>query len=751
MRYQEFDEQIDGLLAAMTLREKIGQLNQIPEPKTPEQAEAYKERIRRGEIGSIILASSATAGNEKRKKGAAQEDSQQKKGAAQEDSQQKKNAAQEDGWQSNINTALCNELQRAAMEESPRHIPLIFGRDVIHGHHTVYPIPLACAASFNEELVEKCYRNIAREAAAEGVHWAFAPMLDLSRDPRWGRVIEGPGEDPYVAKVMGRACIRGFQGEDLKDPDSLAACAKHYIGYGASEGGRDYHRTEIADYSLYNYYLPAFRAAVEAGAATVMSSFNDISGQPVTSGRKYLTDILRGQLGFEGFVVSDWAAVQMLMRFGVAGDRADCARLALHAGVDMDMVDGCYGENLEALVNSGQVPEEELDNAVRRILRIKFAKGLFDRPYCEPRRVDRAGHLADARALAAESMVLLKNEGVLPLKKDVTVALLGPFVHEKRSLLGSWTLDYQIEDTASLLEAMEEKLGREHILFSADETGLYDDSVHTAAKADVVLLALGESWEATGERRCLSDISLSPSQQALIHRMKALGKKVVGIFFCGRPLAMEGVAEQLDAILYAWHSGTKTAEAVCDILFGDVVPSGKTAMTFPRRTGHIPLYYNVTSSGNFVNGYYGEEIFPCYLDSVASPAYPFGYGLSYTTFAYGPVTAEKTRLSLQELEAGKRFRIAVTVENTGDYDGKEVVQLYIHDRTASRMRPLRELKAFQKPLIRRGEAARLRFELGYADLGFYTEQGEYLVEPGSFDIYVGGNCLADNRIRIEVL
>lgn len=716
--YMGYEDQIDTLLAKMTIKEKIGQLNQIYQPRTKDEIENCKRLIRNGEVGSIILASSATAGN--------------------------------DG-KSNIDTELCNELQKVAMEESENHIPLIYGRDVIHGHHTVYPIPLASAASFNEELVEMCYRNVAEEAASEGVHWTFSPMLDLSRDPRWGRIIEGAGEDPYVAMRMGSAYINGFQGKDISEKDSLVACAKHYIGYGASEGGRDYHRTEITDYSLYNYYLPAFRAAVEAGVGTVMSSFNDISGQPVNATPKYLTEILRDKLGFEGYVVSDWAAIQQLIKFGVAENRADCAKLALNAGVDMNMVDNCYIENLERLVTNGQVSEEILNCSVRRILRIKFAKGLFDNPYCRRTKIDRTEHLTDARMLAGESMVLLKNNDVLPLKKNIKIGLFGPFVREKRSLLGSWTLDFCLEDTASLLEAMSEKIGREHILLNSDESGLFDDSVQAAMKTDIIVLALGESWEVTGERRSLSDISLSHSQIELIHKMKALGKKVVGVFFCGRPIAMEGVAEELDAILYAWHSGTETANAVCDILFGDVVPSGKTTVTFPRRTGHIPLYYNVTSSGNVVNGYYGEEGFACYVDSVASPAYPFGYGLSYTVFEYSKPFIDEEYMTLEELAKGKKFKVSVNVKNIGEYDGKEVVQLYIHDRVASIMRPLRELKAFKKVLIKEGEAVDIEFEIGYGELGFYKEDGTYVVETGIFDVYVGENCLTGNKISIEVL
>lgn len=715
--YKQFDKQIDELLANMTLKEKIGQLNQVRGPLDMAEMETLKEEIRRGEIGSIILASSATAGNDE---------------------------------QGHVNVELYNELQRVAVEESPNHIPMIFGRDVIHGHRTVYPIPLASAAAFNEELTQRCYRFVAKEAAADGIHWTFSPMLDMCHDPRWGRVIEGPGEDPYVGACMARAVVRGFQGDDLTAQDSLVACAKHYIGYGASEGGRDYHRTELSDYTVYNYYLPAFRAAVDAGVGTVMSSFNDISGQPVTSGKKYLTDMLRGKLGFDGFVVSDWGAVEQLQKQGVAADRADCARLAVNAGLDMNMCDKCYLENLEQLVQNGEVSEETIDLAARRILRVKFAKGLFEAPYRESREVDRTQHLNCAREAAAESMVLLKNDGVLPLKKNMRIALAGPFLTERRALLGSWTLDGKAEETPTLLEAMQTAVQGGTLTYDNDVMCVYRNIGVLAAEADVIVLALGESEKATGENRAISDISLSADQLHLIQEARSTGKKVVGVFFCGRPIAMQGVADQLDAVLYAWHAGSKTADAVCDILFGDVVPSGKAPITFPKKSGHIPLYYNVTSSGRPVNCYYGENPHNCYVDGGSDPYYPFGYGLSYTTFEYGKPVADKDSLSLLELEKGASFNISVSLKNTGDFDGKETVQLYIHDKIASMMRPLRELKAFQKPLVLRGKTVTVDFAVGYEDLGFYTPCGEYTVEKGEFDIYVGKDCLTDNKITVWI-
>ncbi len=715
--YCKFDKEIDQLIEKMTLREKIGQLNQITGPRTEDQLDEIKEKIRNGQVGSIILASSSTAGNDP---------------------------------QGHVNVRLYEELQRVAVEESRLGIPMIYGRDVIHGHRTVFPIPLASAASFNDELVETCYRDIAKEAAADGIHWTFSPMLDRCCDPRWGRVIEGPGEDPFVGAQVAKACVKGFQGEDLSRADSMVACAKHYIGYGASEGGRDYHGTEISDTTLYNLYVPAFRAAIEAGVGTVMSSFNAINGIPTSGSRKYLTDILRDKLGFEGFVVSDWGAVEQLQKQGFANDRADCAKIAVNAGLDLDMCDRCYIENLEQLVANGEVSEETIDLAVKRILRIKFALALFERPYRRGATYDRVAHIRDTRKLAAESMVLLKNDGILPLSKDVKVALVGPFVHERRSLLGSWTLDGDEQETPTMYEAMVNTIGEECVFSQSEPLCVYDHSHYLYPEADVIVLALGESWQVTGENRAVSDISLGRAQVELIRKLKASGKKLIGVFFCGRPIAMEGVADLLDGVLYAWHCGSQTAVAVCDILFGDTVPSGRTPITFPRRSGHIPLYYNVASSGRPVNCYYGENPQNCYVDSVPTPYYPFGYGLSYTTFRYDDLCADVSSIPLQRLKEGERFTVTVNVTNTGAYDGKETVQLYIRDKVASVMRPIRELKGYQKPMIRAGETVTVTFELGYDQLGFYNECGDYLVEKGEFEVFVGDNCLTENNITVLV-
>ncbi|MBR4762234.1 MAG: hypothetical protein IK086_06325, partial [Clostridia bacterium] len=427
------NERVEELISKMSLRAKIGQLNQ-PETPVDSESEEFKNAVRRGEIGSILMSVGATAGNDA---------------------------------QGEINVDFYNELQRIAVEESPDGIPILFGRDVIHGHRTVFPIPLAMAASFNPELVSRCYRDTAVEATNDGIHWTFTPMLDLCHDPRWGRIIEGPGEDPYVGAKVAEAVVKGLQGEDLSKNDSMLACAKHFIGYGASEGGRDYHRTEISDYSLYNYYLPAFRAAIKAGALTVMSAFNDINGQPITSSGKYLTEILRGKAGFDGFVVSDYDAVTQLIKQGVAQTPEQCAELAVNAGLDMDMHDRCYIDNLESAVKSGAVSEEKIDEAVRRVLTVKMKAGLFEHPYTNKKELDRSKNLADARALAAESLVLLKNDGVLPIDKSAKVGLIGPFANERRSLLGSWTIDGKEQETPTLAEEMRKATDNLNVINSA--------------------------------------------------------------------------------------------------------------------------------------------------------------------------------------------------------------------------------------------------------------------------------------------
>ena len=714
-----FDDKIEALLAKMTLKEKIGQLNQGSSPKNEQKAREQEEMIRRGELGSLILANSSTAGNCE---------------------------------QPEVDVEHYDRLQHIAVEESRLGIPMIFGRDVIHGHHTVFPIPLAGACSFNPELVTKCYRAIADEATAEGIHWTFSPMIDLSRDPRWGRIIESPGEDPYVGARFAEAAIRGFQGDDLSDPRSMAACAKHFLGYGFSEGGRDYNPTDISGYTIHNCVLPAFRAAVDAGCATVMGSFNDVNGQPVASSHTYLTELLRDEMGFEGFVVSDWGSIRQMVREGVARDLKDCAAKALPAGMEMDMDCTCYAAHLENLVNEGVVKEEDIDTAVRRVLRVKFACGLFDRPFSTRRPIDKAAHRKLAREIAGESMLLLKNhDGLLPLAKDSKVILAGAYTEERRALNGSWSSDGHVPDVTTMAEAMREVLGANGGEMKLVENSIIYDNAPEAFKKNqgTIVLALGEGNLVTGEAMSLSRIEITENQVRLAAEAHASGKKVVGVIFGGRPLALEAIEPYLDAILYAWHCGTETAHAACDILFGDVNPSGKSSVTFLRTTGHVPLYYNDLLPAKAIHAYYGDG--HGYLDVPGRPMYPFGYGLSYTKFDISAVEVRRGEVSVADLRAGESFELAVKVKNVGDRAGKETVQLYIHDVLASFIRPKKELKGFQKIELAAGEEQEVVFQLGYEQVGFYNERGNYLCEPGDIEVMIGDDCMTTNMGKVKIL
>ena len=698
-------------IKSMSLVEKIGQLNQVQ----LEDTEQIREEIRKGRVGSVILADTATAGNDEQKR---------------------------------IDVNLLNELQRIAVEESLTGIPLIFGRDVIHGHHTVLPIPLAEAASFHTELIEKSYHAVAEEAASDGVHWTFSPMIDISRDPRWGRCIEGFGEDPYLTSEMGKAAIRGFQGEDYKNADSIAACAKHYLGYGAVEGGRDYSKAEISDYTLRNYYLRPFQAAVDEGVATVMNSFSEISGQPVASSRYYLHDLLKEELSFEGFIISDWASIAKLVNHRVAEDEKEAAMLAANAELDMDMVDGCYIEHLGELVAEGKVSEKTIDKMVYRVLSIKEKFGLFEHPYTEREKINYTEHLGLAKQCADESMVLLKNNGVLPVEQSKKIAVTGPFLYEKRSHLGSWAPDYDPGMLKSIQEAFLACADEDKLVFP-QLPYLWDDILPAVRDVDTVVLALGESARVSGEDNCLADIALPNEQLEFAKKIKALGKKIIGVLCFGRPIALGEAEPYFDAILYAWQSGSCAAQSIADIVYGRVNPSGKLPMTFPRVTGQIPIYYNYPSY--FGNGmaYYGEG--RNYWDCQSTPMYPFGYGLSYTEFAYAEVRCESNMLTLEELQSGKKFKVSAILTNTGRYAGKETVQCYISDLVASMTRPIKELKGFSKVFLNQGESREVTFELGFKELGFYNGKGKFCVEPGEFDVFIGGDCTTDNKVRIAVV
>lgn len=707
-------QEAKAILEKMTLKEKIGQLHQ--EPLYLHKTDEIKEKIRNGEIGSLIFASSATAGNDEQYKHPKE---------------------------------LLNELERIAVEESRMGIPLIFGRDVIHGHNTVFPVPLAMSATFNPELIEKSYRCIAKEAAIDGIHWAFSPMIDISRDPRWGRCIEGVGEDPYIGEQMARAVVKGFQGNNFKNKDSLAACAKHYIGYGATEGGRDYGKAEISDYTLRNYYLKPFKAAIDAGVATIMSSFNEVSGQPVNSSRYLLTELLKEELGFDGYVVSDWGAIYYCLTLqNVARNKYEAAALSINAGVDMDMCSFSYSENLESLVNDEKILVKEIDDAVFRILYIKLLFGIFENPYVpENLKYDTEEHKKVAKECSDETMVLLKNENeILPLSNDKKVLITGPMLHEKKALFGNWTLDGDLKIINSVAEVFK---SRSENVVIPKSSFLWDDCLKELRNCDAVVVFLGESQMMSGEGNSLSNIELPPEQLEFVKKIRARGKPVIGVMAFGRPLALESCESYFDAILYAWHSGTCTAESIASILYGDINPSGCLPMTFPRSTGQVPIYYNYPDGIGYGNFYYSDV--GAYNDIQSTPLYPFGYGLSYTQFEYSDIYCEENEITYDDLENGKKFKIYVTVKNIGKYGGKETSQCYIRDRYATMSRPLRELKGISKNYFDIGEKKKIVFELGYDELSYYHSDKTFKPDIGEFEIYIGRDCYAKKALTIQII
>lgn len=696
-------DRVEDLLARMTRGEKIAQLTQtFVHDGIREQVQAG---IRQQGLGSRILAHCSLAGNVT-----------------------ERIAEVED----------LNSLQRIAVEESRLGIPLLHARDVIHGHRTVFPIPLAMAASWDPALVEEAFAISAYEAASAGVHWIFSPMLDIARDPRWGRVIEGFGEDPYLTSRMAAGAVRGIQGPTADgqafEPGHLLACAKHYIGYSAAEGGRDYNTAEISDNTLRNIYLPPFKAAVDAGVGSVMSAFEDLNGEPASGSRYLLTELLRDTLGFQGFVVSDWASVDELVAHRVATDAREATRIAFDAGVDMDMCAECFRDHLDALVESATISEARLDDAVRRVLSAKFRLGLFERPYADPQLAPQAQftteHRAVAQRLAERSLVLLKNNGLLPLAKEGRrIALIGPMAGQRRALLGSWVNDGLPSETQTLLEALRAACPQTDIL-SADGP-LTDEMLIVAAAADVVVLALGESNLRSGERNSLASLDLPVGQDALIEAVHGLGKPIAVVVLAGRPVKLSRAATLADAILYAWHPGSQGAAAIVGALFGDTVPSGKLPISFPRAEGQIPIHYNHKSTGRSLTQYH---------DMPATPLFPFGFGLSYTTFAYHGL-----EVSAAAIKPGERVTVSATVSNTGSCAGEEVAQCYMQDCVASVTRPVRELKGFARVALQPGESRRVEFVLGPDELSFYGRDGRWRLEPGDFKVGIGG----DSRVELE--
>jgi beta-glucosidase len=715
------EKKIDVLLAQMTLEEKVGQLNQYsspfdvtgPPPSQGAQKMAY-EQIRTGLVGSML----------------------------------------------NVNGAEpTRKAQQLAVENSRLKIPLIFGYDVIHGYKTIFPIPLGEAASWDPAAVERSARVAATEASAAGLHWTFGPMVDIARDARWGRIMEGSGEDPFLGSQMAAARVRGFQGKDLSAVDTIAACAKHYAAYGFAEAGRDYNTVDISESTLRNVVLPPFKAAADAGAATFMNSFNEIGGIPTTGSTHLQRDILKGEWGFKGFVVSDWGSIGEMVRHGFSTDMSEASRQAITAGSDMDMEARAYIGHLAALVKSGKVDVKLVDEAVRRVLRVKFALGLFDDPYRysdagrEKTATLTAANLATARDVARRSIVLLKNDGVLPIDKSVrSIAVIGPLADDKDAPLGNWRGQGAANSAVSLLEGVKaavspgtkvlyaegaklitspRNFGAPSVFNTTDRSG-FPAAVEAARAADVVLLAIGEDAFQTGEGRSQADIGLKGLQDELFRAVIEANKKVVVVLMNGRPLTIGHVAEAVPALVEAWLLGSQSGHAIADVLFGDYNPSGKLPASFPRLVGQLPLYYGHKNTGRP-----GPEVgvtWSHYTDVSNDPLYPFGFGLSYTSFTYsGP------KLSAAEIAANGRLQVTVTVTNSGQRAGTEIVQLYVRDLVGSVTRPVKELKGFERVELAPGQARDVTFTIKPADLAFYTALGRWEAEPGAFKVFVGGN------------
>jgi beta-glucosidase len=722
------DAKVEALLRKMTLEEKVGQLAQYSagQPTGPGTGRTdYNDMLARGQIGALF----------------------------------------------NISTAReTNAYQHIAVEKSRLHIPVVFGLDVIHGFRTEFPIPLGLASSWDPELVEKAARVAAREASATGIRWTFSPMVDIARDARWGRMAEGAGEDPYLGSAMAAAYVRGYQGERLDAPDSIAACAKHYVGYGAAEGGRDYNTTEISEHTLRQFYLPPFHAAVNAGSATIMSAFNSLNGVPSSANPFTLTQVLRNEWGFRGVVDSDWTSVAELMAHGIANDGATAARRAFLAGVDMDMASSLYHDHLAELVHAGQVPMARVDEGVRRVLRLKFALGLFEHPYVDESQeagaMVRPEYVTLARTAAERSLVLLRNApaangaSVLPLAADLkNIALIGPLADDPPNMLGSWAGLGRPADAVSLHAALAARVGEQHLL-SAHGTGIQAGSdadiaaaVATATNADVVILALGEdAGTMTGEAASRSAPSLPGRQQELLEKVVATGKPVVLILFSGRPLTLPWAFEHVPAVLAAWFPGIQAGPALVATLFGEANPSGRLVVSWPRSVGQEPLYYNALNTGRpaaafdltkpAVGG--GDDKYVSrYIDQQNSPQYPFGHGLSYTSYSYGPVELSAHELGArslnQELQqrTGKPVLTAsATVTNTGARAGVEVVQLYVGLRGTSVAQPVRALAGFQRVTLAPGESKQVHFELGPEAFALWDAQQHFAAEPSSARIWI---------------
>jgi beta-glucosidase len=711
-------ERIDSVLSLMSLEDKIGQLNQLsfgigwgPTVKVAVPDE-YKNLIRQGKVGSFLNA---------------------------------------------VGAEFTYELQKIAVNESNLKIPLIFGLDVIHGFKTIFPVPLGEAATWQPEIVEMSAHYQALEAASAGIHWTFSPMVDIARDPRWGRIMEGSGEDTYLGSLMAAARVRGYQ-ENLSDLN-IIACAKHYAGYGGAEGGRDYNTVDLSERTFRDVYLPPFKSAVDAGAHTLMASFNEIGGIP-SSGNKYLlTNILRDEWGFKGFVVSDWGSIGEMINHGFASDLKHAGQISLNAGLDMDMESRSYITHLKELVDEDKVDEDVIDESVKRILRVKFLLGLFDDPfrYCKKEREQKNIMTEEIRIAALEvarrSMVLLKNEkNILPLNKTYKkIAVIGPLANSDTHPLGGWSAMGDSADVTTVVEGFKKYVDKKtEILYSEgckindNSTKGFNDAAKVAKKADVIVLCLGEGRDMSGEAWSRSSLDLPGAQEALAKELLKTGKPIVVVLMNGRPLSINWLNENVSAILEAWFPGVTAGDAIAKVLFGDYNPSGKLPATFPRTVGQVPIYYNHKNTGR--PGKLDDHYTSKYLDLPLTPLYPFGYGLSYTTFKF-----DNIKLSSNKLTNEDSLIVSIAVKNTGDYDGEEVVQLYVQDLVGSVTRPVKELKGFKKIMLKRGEEKTVTFTIHENDLRFTAADMKFKSEPGMFKVFAGNNSVDVLESKFELI
>lgn len=707
---------IDSLLLQMTIEEKAGQLSLFTNDWNDSGdmiQDQYVELIKDGKVGGIFNAHGA---------------------------------------------AYTRKLQEMAVNESRLGIPLLFGFDVIHGHHTIFPVPLAESSSWDLEAIERSARIAALEASATGLHWVFAPMCDISRDPRWGRVMEGAGEDPFLASAIAAARVKGFQGEGFVQPDAVAACVKHFAAYGAPQAGREYHSVDMSELTLREFYLPPYKAAVDAGAFTVMSAFNDLNGIPATANSFLLQKILRDEWNFRGFVVSDFTSVLELLNHGTAENASQATLTALSSGTEMDMQAFFYLQNIPQLVNKGFLEKSVLDAAVRKVLQLKYELGLFNDPFrfCsverEQKMLMKDEFLEASRDMARKSMVLLKNDAsLLPLSKRLRkVALIGPLADSRQDMLGGWYAAGDGKKAVSLLDGLKSKLPDCEITFTkgcdivAQDEQDFDTAIKLASEAELVILALGEPAWMTGEATSRTSLDLPGMQQELADKILSLGKKVVVVLFNGRPLTINKLDQNASTILEAWYPGTMAGSALADVLFGEYNPSGKLPMTFPRSVGQIPVFYNTKNTGRPWDG--ATNTTSRYIDSPNEPLYCFGFGLSYTSFIYGDLSVDKNQIIDNEL-------VTATIEltNTGKFAGEEIVQLYIRDLVSSVSPALKNLKGFQKIMLQPGETKLVQFKIGRDDLAFYNKDLKRIAEPGEFEIMIGTDSMKLKTVRIRLL